>query len=209
MWESGQDVSSRFGPQQTGGTIIEYVRPVDRQASMAQPGQEHPYSAEATLWHGIATEYMVRTRLLWHNGWFRDYDAVAGAWSSKRNAMHLAPLFCAAAGAELIGQLRPTLAEPPRQSNQWAPLSWPAVVITLIGATAGIAPEAAEAVYRFEPLPWGAYLLSLECQVQQADRYRVRFHSQPRAQGADPAEPQKQQCTWEDAWGISAIWRSL
>src|SRR5437588_6311756 len=35
-WESGQDVSSRFGPQQTGGTIIEHVRPVDLQASMAQ-----------------------------------------------------------------------------------------------------------------------------------------------------------------------------
>src|SRR5579885_1753774 len=32
--ESGQDVSSRFGPQQTGGTIIQHVRPVDLQASM-------------------------------------------------------------------------------------------------------------------------------------------------------------------------------
>jgi hypothetical protein len=35
-WESGQDISSRFGPQQTGGTIIQHVRPVDLQASMAQ-----------------------------------------------------------------------------------------------------------------------------------------------------------------------------
>src|ERR1700730_155769 len=35
-WESGQDVSSRFGPQQTGGTIIQHVRPVDLQASMVQ-----------------------------------------------------------------------------------------------------------------------------------------------------------------------------
>src|SRR5207244_4441402 len=35
-WESGQDVSSRFGPQQTGGTIIQHVRHVDLQASMAQ-----------------------------------------------------------------------------------------------------------------------------------------------------------------------------
>ena len=34
-WESGQDVSSRFGPQQTGGTIIQHVRPVDLQASVA------------------------------------------------------------------------------------------------------------------------------------------------------------------------------
>ncbi len=35
-WESGQDVSSRFGPQQTGGTIIQHVRPVDLQASIVQ-----------------------------------------------------------------------------------------------------------------------------------------------------------------------------
>src|SRR6266702_3441261 len=35
-WESGQDVSSRFGPQQTGGTIIQHLRPVDLQASIAQ-----------------------------------------------------------------------------------------------------------------------------------------------------------------------------
>jgi hypothetical protein len=316
-WESGQDMSSRFGPQQTGGTIIEHVRPVDLQASMAQGaailadwaetlaaqqnqgGQENPYLAECAFWHGIAAEFMVKTRLLWHDGWFRDYDSVRQIWSSERDAMHLAPLFCAAAGAEQIEQLRPTLAEPPRHSSQWAPLSWPPVVMTLIGATAaaGMAQEAAElayrfidasfrstdsrepdaqgglpgvtreyrsalvrdkwgetdyagagiegygwgalsihlliryllglqerhadtlslspmlpqalrrpqAVYRLEPLPWGAYLLSLECQVQQADRYRVHLYCQPRAQGTDPATDaggrEEQQCSWEDTWG--------
>src|SRR5947209_1354920 len=35
-WESGQDVSTRFGPQQTGGSIIQHERPVDLHASMAQ-----------------------------------------------------------------------------------------------------------------------------------------------------------------------------
>jgi hypothetical protein len=35
-WESGQDVSGRFGPQQTGGIIIQHVQPMDLQASMAQ-----------------------------------------------------------------------------------------------------------------------------------------------------------------------------
>lgn len=35
FWESGQDVSSRFGPQQTGGTIFQHVRPVDLQANVA------------------------------------------------------------------------------------------------------------------------------------------------------------------------------
>lgn len=319
-WESGQDVSSRFGPQQTGGTLIEHVRPVDLQASMAQgaailadwaetlapthtdDGRENPYSAERAFWHGVATEFMVRTCLLWHEGWFRDYDAVAGAWSSERDAMHLAPLFCQAAGEEQIAQLRQTLAEPPRHSSQWAPLSWPPVVITLIGATAaaGRAQEATELAYRFidasfrstdsrepdehgglpgvtreyrsaivrgkwgetdyagagiegygwgalsihlliryllglqerhaetlvispvfpqalrrthasyriETLPWGAYLLGMECLVEEGDRYRVHLRCQRRTRGAAPdAAPgnEEYQCTWEDRWGSGRL----
>lgn len=168
-WESGQDVSSRFGPQQTGGTIIQHVRPVDLQASMAQGAAilvhwaeilapthtdetiPNPYSAEITFWQEIANEFTVKTRQMWRNGWFRDYDSVARVWSSERDAMHLAPVFCGAAGWGQIEQLRPTLAEPPRHSSQWAPLSWPPVVMTLIGATAAaqMPQEAAELAYRF------------------------------------------------------------
>lgn len=168
-WESGQDVSSRFGPQQTGGTIIQHVRPVDLQASMAQgaailagwaqllapthtdEAQPNPYPAEVSFWEKVASEFTVKTRLMWHGGWFRDYDSVAGVWSSERDAMHLAPIFCGVAGWGHIEQLRPTLAEPPRHSSQWAPLSWPPVVMTLIGATAAaqMPREAAELAYRF------------------------------------------------------------
>src|SRR5258708_29285619 len=93
-WESGQDVSSRFGPQQTGGTIIQHVRPVDLQASMAQGaeilarwanildsiGKEEEqealvskdYAAEAAFSQSIANESSVKTRLMWRDGWFRD-----------------------------------------------------------------------------------------------------------------------------------------
>ena len=168
-WESGQDVSSRFGPQQTGGTIIQHVRPVDLQASMAQGARivarwaellapthidealPNPYTADATFWHEVADEFTIKTRLMWRDGWFRDYDSVAGVWSSERDAMHLAPVFCGVAGAGHIEQLRPTLAEPPQHSSQWAPLSWPPVVMTLIGATASaqMPQEAAELAYRF------------------------------------------------------------
>jgi len=319
-WESGQDVSSRFGPQQTGGTIIEHVRPVDLQASIAQGAailagwaetlaslhsaeqQENPYPAESTFWHGVATAFMVKTRLLWHDGWFRDYDSVTGTWSSEHDAMHLAPLFCAAAGREQIEHLRPILAEPPRHSSQWAPLSWPPVVMTVIGATAaaGMREEAAELAYRFidasfrstdsrepdaygglpgvtreyrsallrekwgetdyagagiegygwgalsihlliryllglqerqadtlslspvfpqalrnlhtgyqlEPLPWGAYLLRLECLVQEADRYLLRLHCQKRVpeKGYDlTAEIDEYHCAWEDRWGCGRL----
>ena len=168
-WESGQDVSSRFGPQQTGGTIIQHVRPVDLQASMAQGANilarwaeilapthaeetvPNPYPAETVFWREIADEFTAKTRLMWHDGWFRDYDSVAGVWSSERDAMHLAPIFCGVADRGQSEQLRSTLAEPPRHSSQWAPLSWPPVVMTLIGATsaAHMPQEAAELAYRF------------------------------------------------------------
>src|SRR5258708_4331447 len=88
---------------------------------------------------------------MWRDGWFRDYDSVASIWSSERDAMHLAPIFCGVANGDQIEKLRPTLAEPPRHSSQWAPLSWPPVVMTLIGAVsaAGMHAEAAELAYRF------------------------------------------------------------
>jgi len=168
-WESGQDVSSRFGPQQTGGTIIQHLRPVDLQASIAQSAAmlaswaemlspthtdetlPNPYPADIAFWQEIANEFTEKTRLMWRDGWFRDYDSVASIWSSERDAMHLAPIFCGVADWGQIEQLRSTLAEPPRHSSQWAPLSWPPVVLTLIGATAAaqMPQEAAELAYRF------------------------------------------------------------
>src|SRR6266496_862919 len=164
-WESGQDVSSRFGPQQTGGTIIQHVRPVDLQASMAQGADilvrwatllaaEHPFedlSSEIAFWRTIADEFTAKTRLMWQHGWFRDYDAVAGEWSSQQDAMHLAPVFCSVAGQGQVEQLRPYLEQPPMHSSCWAPLSWPPVVMTLVGAAdvAQMPLEVAELAYRF------------------------------------------------------------
>jgi hypothetical protein len=168
-WESGQDVSSRFGPQQTGGTIIQHVRPVDLQASMAQSAgivarwatilaQEQSevasvidFSADAAEWDKIANEFTVKTRLMWQDGWFRDYDSVAKEWSTQQDAMHLAPVFCGAARWGHVEQLRPFLAQPPMHSSGWAPLSWPPVVMTLTGAAAAakMPSDAAELAYRF------------------------------------------------------------
>lgn len=164
-WESGQDVSSRFGPQQTGGTIIQHVRPVDLQASMAQGAAllvrwatllaaEHPtedWSADIPFWQRVADEFTRKTRLMWQHGWFRDFDAVAGEWSSQPDAMHLAPVFCGVADQGQVEQLRPFLAQPPMHSSGWAPLSWPPVVMTLIGAAsaARMPLDAAELAYRF------------------------------------------------------------
>ncbi len=184
-WESGQDVSSRFGPQQTGGTIIQHVRPVDLQASMVQgaailarwamlllyaPATQSPetnstsfsatalpplppidFAGEAAYWQQVANEFTVKTRLMWHDGWFRDYDSVAQEWSSQQDGMHLAPVFCGASGWGHVEQLRPYLSQPPSHSNGWAPLCWPPVVMTLIGAAsaANMPFDAAELAYQF------------------------------------------------------------
>jgi hypothetical protein len=167
-WESGQDVSSRFGPQQTGGTIIEHVRPVDLQASMAQGAEilvrwatllmeggitapALDFAAEIAWWHNIASEFTLKTHQMWHNGWFRDYDAVAREWSSQQDTMHLAPVFCGVADWGQIEHLRPYFSQPPMHSSGWAPLSWPPVVMTLVGAAAAaqMPLDAAELAYRF------------------------------------------------------------
>src|SRR6266516_316750 len=167
-WESGQDVSSRFGPQQTGGSIIQHVRPVDLQASMSQGSEilrrwatvleqeqlastEIDFAAEAAWWQRIANEFTVRTRQMWQNGWFRDYDSVTNEWSTQQDAMHLAPIFCGVADWGHMKRLRPFLAQPPMHSSGWAPLSWPPVVMTLVGAAdaAQMPLDAAELAYRF------------------------------------------------------------
>ena len=184
-WESGQDVSSRFGPQQTGGTIIQHVRPVDLQASMVQGAEilsrwamlllydtstqnaeanstslaeialsavaPVDFAGEAAYWQKVANEFTVKTRQMWRDGWFRDYDSVAQEWSSQQDGMHLAPVFCGASGWGHIEQLRPYLSQPPSHSNGWAPLCWPPVVMTLIGAAsaAKMPFDAAELAYQF------------------------------------------------------------
>ena len=168
-WESGQDVSTRFGPQQTGGTIIQHLRPVDLQASVAQGAAilaywaellsptfidetlPNPYLSDIAFWQEIANEFTIKTRLMWHDGWFRDYDSASRIWSSELDAMHLAPVFCGVADRVQIEQLRPALAQPPANNPYWLPLSWPPIIMTVAEAarSAGMPSEAADLAYRF------------------------------------------------------------
>ncbi|HLZ23965.1 MAG TPA: trehalase family glycosidase, partial [Ktedonobacterales bacterium] len=166
-WESGQDVSTRFGPQQTGGSIIQHVRPVDLQASMAQGAtilarwatllaeedlpENDAYRAEAERWQSVADDFTFKTRQMWHNGWFRDYDSVAKEWSAEKDAMHLSPVFCGTAEPGHIELLRPALAQPPANNPYWRPLSWPPILMMVAEAArcAGMLSEAADLASRF------------------------------------------------------------
>ncbi len=51
------------------------------------------FAQEAEAWQSIANEFTIKTHLMWHEGWFRDYDAVAQEWSSQADTMHLSPVF--------------------------------------------------------------------------------------------------------------------
>ena len=165
IWESGQDFDAcrPFGPQPTGGSTIEHIRPVDLQASMAQGAEilmnwatllaregltlpEIDFPAEAEWWRNIAEEFSAKTRMMWQDGWFRDYNSLSQAWSSQQDAMHLAPIFCGPADWEQREQLRQYLSQPPGEA-----LCWPPVVMTLIGAAsaAQMPLDAAELAYRF------------------------------------------------------------
>ena len=83
------------------------------------------FTVEAERWQAIANEFTVKTRQMWHDGWFRDYDSVASEWLDERNAMHFAPVFCGVAGWCHIERLGPALAQPPSNNPHWRPLSWP------------------------------------------------------------------------------------
>lgn len=312
-------MSSRFGPQQTGGTLIEHVRPSDLQASMAQAAAimsrwaiilaetEIPdtiiestaidYPADAAFWESVVDAFTARTRLMWQGGWFRDYDVQAREWSSQRDAMHLAPVFCGVASAEQVEQLRSALANPPSHSSGWPPLSWPPVVMTLVGAavSARMPEEAAElasryidgsyrsmdsraldehgglpgvtreyrqlidvdkreriyagagiegygwgalsihliiryvlglreieagkiaitpalpgalrragTVYRVEPLPWGAYVLGIECRVRDEQGYSLRLRC-ARREDERPFALKARLFEWQGLWGKERV----
>jgi hypothetical protein len=108
------------------------------------------FAAEASYWHGVAVDFTAKTRFMWRDGWFRDYDSVAREWSSQPDTMHLAPVFCGAADSEQVAQLRSYFAQPPAH-NGWAALSWPPVVMTLVGAAANAAQllDSAELAYSY------------------------------------------------------------
>jgi hypothetical protein len=68
----------------------------------------------------------------------------------------------------------------------------------------------AGAMYRVEPVPWGRYVLSIECTVRDAKRYRLRLRCVVPAAGesledtkerATQQEVEEHECEWEGVWG--------
>ena len=131
-WESGQDLSARFGPQKEGGgSTIRAVRPVDLQAAMADAwghvaafrrvlGRD-PSAAQARADH-----YRALTAGLWHDGAYRDHDARVG-WSDVWDVMQLAPVALGLAESERVAALHAALGRLDRDAYLWPMFVWTAV----------------------------------------------------------------------------------
>ncbi len=106
-YESGQDMSWRFGHQLGGGDDITRIRPVDLMAAMAHSygalatfAHELNKKSEAKKWKAHGDAFAARTEKLWHDGWYHDYDREKGGFTHGRDVMHLAPFFYRLAPAE-------------------------------------------------------------------------------------------------------------
>jgi hypothetical protein len=131
--------------------LLRWAMVLEREGSVVPSVPPINFATEIPYWRSITEDFTARTRQMWQNGWFRDYDSVAYEWSTQQDAMHLAPVFCGVADREHIEQLRLFLSQPPMHSSGWAPLSWPPVVMTLVGsaAYAKMPLDAAELAYRY------------------------------------------------------------
>jgi hypothetical protein len=149
-WESGQDVSTRFGTQATGGSDIRSVRPVDLHAAAAQAASLLSEWArelelgddQRTRWAAVAEDLAAKTRAMWRANWFFDYDAVASRWSRVRDPMQLAPLAAGLANAQQRQALRRTFGALPRHCGTYPPLVWPPVAQTALEAALAVGLEA-------------------------------------------------------------------
>jgi len=99
-YESGQDMSWRFGHQLGGGADVSHVRAVDLTAAMAYSygvlaafARELGKETEASTWAAHGEAFSSQTKRLWHDDWYHDYDCTAGAFADGRDVMHLAPFF--------------------------------------------------------------------------------------------------------------------
>lgn len=163
-WESGQDASTRFGTQATGGSDIRSVRPVDLHAAAAQAAALLARWArtlelgadENWRWASVAEDLASKTRAMWRANWFHDYDAVAARWSKVRDPMQLAPLAAGLANAQQRAVLRRAFDALPRHCGSYPPLVWPPVAHTALEAAlaAGLDARAAELAHALLDRVW-------------------------------------------------------
>jgi len=131
-WESGQDLSARFGPQKEGGgSTIREVRPVDLQAAMVDACATMAEFAavlglDAGVWQHREDRYRVLLDGMWCDDGYRDFDTRVG-WSDVPDVMQLAPLALGLASSERKKSLAGAVAKLPDDDYLWPMFIWTAV----------------------------------------------------------------------------------
>lgn len=143
-WESGQDLSARFGPQKEGGgSTIRMVRPVDLQAAMADACAHMAAFArvlgrDPEPWDQRAQRYGATTEAMWHENGFRDHDARVG-WSDVADVMQLAPVALGLADPSRVAALAPAIARLADDAYLWPMFVWTATDAALVAGAADVA----------------------------------------------------------------------
>ncbi|MEQ7126069.1 hypothetical protein ABN034_16265 [Actinopolymorpha sp. B11F2] len=157
-WESGQDLSPRFGEQPLGGGHPTWsTRPVDLQAAfadaaraMAEFAVELGYGQDVARWSALAEDYGQRTEQLWNGGRYADWRTDTGAdqpgFTGVDDVMLLAPVALGLAAAERREALRPAIRACDADSVVWPMFAWTTVDAALAAGEDDTAARIAGAV---------------------------------------------------------------
>ncbi|NYH90107.1 MGH1-like glycoside hydrolase domain-containing protein [Actinopolymorpha rutila] len=134
-WESGQDLSPRFGDQPLGGGHPTWsVRPVDLQATFADAAATMADLAgvlgrdeDVRRWRDLAAEFSDRTARMWTGERYADVDARTGQSTEVDDVMLLAPLALGQSGADQVETLRGTVRAADPDTTVWPMFAWTAV----------------------------------------------------------------------------------
>ncbi len=152
-WESGQDLSPRFGEQPLGGGHPTWTtRPVDLQASFAHAAatmaefaaelgregagpQSDPstragtpdWTREVARWQELAEDCRGRTEKLWAGDRYADVDGLTGAPTGVDDVMLLAPVALGLASGGHIETLRASIGATDADTVVWPMFAWTAV----------------------------------------------------------------------------------
>ncbi|MCP4640121.1 MAG: hypothetical protein GY851_06800 [bacterium] len=151
-WESGQDGSRRFPENE--GADADSVRTVDVEAAMAEALGNMAELAEIAgrpedrpRWEQLAAERVRKTRAMFVDGWFRDFDTRTEQpiiLPDYTDIMMLAPLACGVATPEQVEALRLRFQHFRENPRPW--LEWPSFFLVYGEAawTAGLHEQAGE-----------------------------------------------------------------
>lgn len=140
-WESGQDLSSRFGPQPLGGGHpVRHIHPVDLHAAMAHAASVMERFADqlgnkfdVQKWHTLREDLTHRMNQLWHGNRFADRDGATELHTERSgdvsDLMLFSPIALGLADDTQRQMSRDALS---RVSND--ELTWPVFVWTVVEA---------------------------------------------------------------------------